>query len=115
MKKYFIIEFGGEKEINEMEALELDNINEAIDWIKDSMASDEDYFDIDIDCEIQLMHYTQFGTELDFYAQAFVSVDYQNIATHEMVDSEMYSVEDIIKRNLSIVSKITKTMVEIWS
>ena len=112
MKKYFVIELGGEKEINEMEALELNNIDEAIDWIKDSMASDEDYFNIDIDCEIQLMHYTQFGTELDFYAQAFVSVNYETIVTDEMIQSEVYSVEDIITSNLDIVSKITKRMVE---
>ena len=112
MKEYFVIEFGGEKEINEMEALELDNINEAIKWIKGSMESDEEYYNINIDCEIQLMHYTQFGTELDFYAQAFVSVEYDDILNQEMKNSDIYSVQDIIESNLSIVSKITTRMVE---
>ena len=106
MKKCYLIELGGEKEIHEMKALELDNINEAIDWIKDSMASDEDYFNIDIDCKIQLMEYTQFSTELDFYAQAFVYIDAETIVTEEMFTSQVYSVDTIIKSNLSIVSKI---------
>lgn len=102
MKKYFIIEFGGEKEVNEMKALELDNVTEAINWIKDSMECDEEYFNIDINCDIIMM----------YNAQAFVSVEYETIVTEEMFASDIYSVEDIITSNLSIVSKITKRMVE---
>ena len=114
MKKYFIIELdmSNEKQLNEMDALELDNIQDAIEWIKGSIESDEEYFNINIDCDINIFKYTQFGSELDFSAQALVSVEYETIITAEMMASQIYSVEDIIKRNLSVISEITKRMVE---
>lgn len=42
MKRAYVIEFGGEKEVDEMNALELNNIDSAILWIHDSMQSDEE-------------------------------------------------------------------------
>ncbi len=102
MKKYFIIEFGGKKELHEMTALELVSIQDAIDWIQGSMDSDEEYFNIDIKCEINLFKPNQ----------ALVCVNYETIVTQEMFQSEVYSVEDIITGNLSVVSKIITRMVE---
>ena len=48
MKRAYIIEFGGEKEVDEMNALELNNIDSATLWIRDSMQSDEEYFNIEL-------------------------------------------------------------------
>lgn len=112
MKKYYIIEFGGEKEINEMQALELENFDQAIIWILDSMESDEEYFDIDIYCDIKILKYEEYESKLDFYAKALVCTEYETIVTEEMMQSKIYSVEDIIKTNLSIISKITTKMIE---
>ena len=102
MKYYYIIEFGGEKEIHEMKALELNNINDAIDEIQGSMESDEEYFHISIKCDINLFKHNQ----------ALVYVEYESIVTYEMIESEVYSIKDIIESNLSIVSKIIARMVE---
>lgn len=114
MKKYFIIELdmSNEDQLNEMDALELDNIDQAITWIQGSMESDEEYFNININCDIKILEYKQYGSELDFYAQALVCVEYETIVTNEMFQSQIYTVEDIITRNLSVISKITKRMVE---
>lgn len=101
-EKFYIIEFGGEKELHEMNALELVSVKDAIDWIQGSMESDEEYFNINIKCNINLFNHNQ----------ALVCVKYESIVTHEMMESEIYSVEDIITSNLSIVSKITKRMVK---
>lgn len=114
MKKYYIIEFPmEEKELNEMDALELDNIDQAIDWIQGSMDSDEEYFNIHLNCNIDILKYEQYGSDLDFYCKALVSVDFDSIVTEEMFASNVYSAETIIEENLSVISRITHKLIEV--
>ena len=112
MKKYFIIELGGEKETEEMKALELEDIHQAIEWIENSIEDDAEYFEVNINYDINIIKYEFCGSDLDFYTQALVCVEYETIVTEEMFASDVYSVEDIIKSDLSIVSKIKARMVE---
>ena len=111
-ERFYVIELGGKKEINEMKALELKNINQAIIWIEDSIESDKEYFNIDIDFNIKIIDYEFCGNDLDFYCQAFVSTKYNSIVTYEMIDSEVFDIKDIIESNLSIISKIKLKMVK---
>lgn len=112
MKRAYVIEFGGEKEVDEMNALELNNIDSAILWISSSMQSDEEYFNIYIDYQLYLLKYKQYDSETNFYAKALVYVEYEEGTTKEMLQSNCTSVQQIIESNLSIVSKITTRMVE---
>ena len=112
MKRAYIIEFGGEKEVDEMNALELNNIDSATLWILDSMQSDEEYFNIDINYQFYLLKYEQYDSETNFYAKALIYVEYEEKTTEEMLQSDCTSVQQIIESNLSIVSKIITRMVE---
>lgn len=111
MKKYYIIEIGKtEKELNEMDALELESIEQAIEWIQGSMESDAEYFNVSIRCNIEIL--VNYDSDLDFYSKALVSVDFETIVTQEMIESEVYYVEDIITDNLTVISTIEKRLVE---
>ena len=111
MKKYYIIEIGKtEKELDEMDALELENIEQAIEWIQGSMESDAEYFNIGIKCNIEIL--VDYDSDLDFYSKALVSVDFETIVTQEMIESEVYYAEDIITDNLTVISTIEKRLVE---
>ena len=112
MKRAYVIEFGGDKEVDEMNALELNNIDSAILWIRDSMQSDEEYFNIDINYQLYLSKYEQYDNETNFYGKALIYVEYEEKTTEEMLQSDCTSVQQIIESNLSIVSKITTRMVE---
>lgn len=106
MKRCYIIELGGEKEMHEMDALELENIDSALLWIQGSMDSDAEYFNIDINCSIYTQKYEQYETVRDFYSKALVYIDADSIVTEEMFASDIYSVDTIIESNLSVVSRI---------
>ena len=106
MKKVYLIELGGEKEMYEMDALELETIDSALVWIKGAMESDAEYYNIDIKCSIYIQKYEQYDTIRDFDAKALVYIDAESIVTEEMFESQVYSVDTIIESNLSVVSKI---------
>lgn len=106
MKKVYLIELGGEKEMYEMDALELEDIGDALVWIKNAMESDAEYYNIDIKCSIYIQKYEQYNTVRDFDAKALVYINAETIVTEEMFASQIYSVDTIVKSNLSIVSKI---------
>lgn len=111
MKRYYIIEIGKtEKELNEMDALELENIEQAIEWIQGAMESDAEYFNVSIRCNIEIL--VDYNSDLDFYSKALVSVVFETIVTQEMMESEIYYVEDIITDNLTVISTIEKKLVE---
>ena len=84
MKRVYLIELGGEKEMYEMDALELKNIDDALVWIQGSMKSDSEYFNVPINCAIFLQKYTQYETMRDFCGKAFVYVEAETIVTDEM-------------------------------
>ena len=111
-QKYYIIELGGAKEIYEMKALELNNIKEAIEWIEEAIKSDEDYFNINIKYNIEIIQYKEYETELNFYAKALVFVEYDSIVTYEMIDSEIFDIKDMIESNLNIISKIKLKLIK---
>ena len=113
-QKFYIIEFdmSNEKQLNEMDALELENFQQGIEWIQGIIESDNEYFNIDIDYNIEIIKYKQYGSDLDFYAKAFVSVEYDSIVTYEMIDSEVFDIKDIIEDNLSVISEIKLKMVK---
>ena len=104
MKACYLIELGGEKEVHEMKALELETMSDALEWIGCNMESDSDYFNIDIKYDIYVQKH--------FHNKAIIYIDVETIVTPEMFDSEIYSVETIIESNLSIVSKIMKKFVQ---
>lgn len=106
MKQVYLIELGGEKERYEMDALELNNIDDALVWIQGSMESDSEYFNVPINCTIFLQKYAQYETMRDFYSKALVYIEAETIVTNEMIHSEVYDVRTIIEDNLSVVSKI---------
>ena len=106
MKKVYLIELGGEKEMYEMDALELETIDSALVWIQGAMESDSEYYNIKINCSIYVQKYEQYDTVRDFDAKALVYIDAESIVTEEMFASQIYSVDTIIESNLSIVSKI---------
>lgn len=111
-QRFYIIEFGGKEQIHEMEALEQNNLKDAIEWIEGIIESDEDYFNIDIKYNIEIITYKQYNSDLDFYAKAFVSTEYETIVTNEMIESEVFDIKDIIEGDLSVVSKIKLKMVK---
>lgn len=112
-KEYYIIELGGAKEVNEMSALELNNVDQAIAWIQGSMESDAEYYDININCNIETLKYEQYDDEMDFYCKALVTIEYDSVVTHEMMESDIFTPNIIITSNLSIVSQIITKMVEV--
>lgn len=113
MKRVYLIEFGGEKEVNEMLALELFNIDSAILWIKDAMESDEEYYHTHISCDIYIQQYDQYGSDLNFNCQALVYINANDTVNDEMLASDISNVDTIIESNLSIVSRITCKMIEV--
>ena len=98
MKQIYLIELGGEKERYEMESLELNNIDDALEWIQGNMESDSEYFNVDIKSDIYVQKH--------FHNKAIVYINAETIVTAEMSDSKIYSVETIIESNLSVVSRI---------
>ena len=102
MRKIYLIELGGKKEMDEMDALELKTIDDALDWIQNSMESDSEYFNVPINCTI----YEKRNASTDRHYKALVYIEAETIVTAEMFESEVYSVETIIETNLSVVSKI---------
>ena len=98
MKKIYLIELGGEKERYEMESLELNSIDDALEWIQGNMESDSEYFNVDIKSDIYVQKH--------FHNKAIVYINAETIVTTEMSDSKIYSVETIIESNLSVVSRI---------
>lgn len=98
MKKVYIIELGGEKELNEMNALELKTIDDALEWIQENMESDAEYFNVDIKSDIYIQKH--------FHNKAIVNINAETIVTEEMFESDIYDVDTIIESNLSIVSRI---------
>lgn len=109
MKRCYIIELGGEKEMYEMESLELDNIDSAILWIIDAMKDDSEYYNCKIKCQLYNQKYEQYDTERDFFCQVLVYID----ADDKIGTNDKVNIEDIIESNLSIVSKITCKMIEV--
>ena len=107
-EEYYIIEFNGEKEQNEMDALELQTIEQAIEWIEGAMESDAMYFNINIDCDIGIIKNKRYDNEK--YCQALAHIKYDHIVTDDMMDSDIYAPDIIIRSNLSIVSKIVKIL-----
>lgn len=104
MMKVYIIKLGGEKELNEMDALELSHTTDsAVNWIQDSMESDSEYFNCNIDCTII---YTDDNDLTTQHCNALVYIDADDTFTEEMSASDVNNVEDIIEGNLSVVSKI---------
>lgn len=102
MRKIYLIEFGGKKEMDEMDALELKTIDDALDWIQNSMESDSEYFNVPIDCTI----YEKRNASTDRHCEALVYIEGETIVTPEMFESGVYSIETVIETNLSVVSKI---------
>ena len=113
MKRCYIIEMGGEKEVDEMLALELTDIDMARNWIQDSMKSDADYFNCNINCLIVDLKYTQYDSTTNFYYKGLVYIDADNNVNIPTNKDECSNVEDIIETNLSIISKITHKMTEV--
>ena len=121
-KTYYIIELGGEKEVWEMESLELKNMNDALHWIKGSMKDDSEYFNVNIECNIYPIEFEEYEDSktdykalnkiIDFKGKALVYIKSEDIVTDEMKASDIYDVDTIIENNLSIVSKITTRMIE---
>lgn len=107
MKRVYIIELGGEKEVNEMDALEMTTtIDNAIEWIQDTMKSDAEYFNCRINCTIYIDYDKDDNSLTNQYCDALVYIDADRIVTEEMFASDIYDVETIIESNLSIISKI---------
>lgn len=98
MQKVYLIALGGEKERYEMESLELNSIDDALEWIQGNMESDSEYFNVDIKSDIYVQKH--------FHNKAIVYINAETIVTAEMSDSKIYSVETIIESNLSVVSRI---------
>ena len=107
MKRVYVIEFGGEKEVDEMNALELNNIDSAILWIHDSMQSDEEYFNIDINYQLYLSKYEQYDSETNEdrlnefveYAVKYATKDlFKNIKAHIIDEIEADEGENVILR-----------------
>lgn len=121
-KTYYIIELGGEKEVWEMESLELKNMDDALHWIKDSMKDDSEYFNVNIECDIYPIEFEEYEDSktdykalnkvIDFKGKALVYIKSEDIVTDEMKASDIYDVDTIIESNLSIVSKIITRMTE---
>lgn len=111
MQNAYILEFGGKKEVYEMKSLELDNIDNAISWIKETMRSDEEYFHKKIDCNIFILKYEEYDDI--FYCKAIAYINTDSTITNEMIQSDIKSIETIIETNLSIISKITCKMSEV--
>ena len=107
MKKVYLIELGGEKEMYEMDALELPyTIDSAIDWIQSNMEDDSRYFNINIKCTMYSDYDKNDNSLKHQYCDVLVYIDAESIVTEEMFESQIYSVDTIIESNLSVVSKI---------
>lgn len=113
MQRCYLIELGGEKEIEEMIALELGNIDSAMLWIVDNMNSDAEYFNCNIQCRCYLQHYEQYNNELNFYAKCLIYISADDKIGIKVNKDECSDVESIIESNLSIISKITTKMIDI--
>lgn len=115
MKRCYIIEFGGEKEVNEMKALEIgfDDINDAFDYIIETMDSDGEYFNCNIECTIYLLDIALLYSSHNHYCKALVYVDADDEIGIQVREDECSDIETIIETNLSIISKITHKMMEV--
>ena len=112
MKRCYIIEMGGDKEVDEMLALELEDVDDARSWILGAMESDSEYFNCDIDCSIIDLKYEQYDSTTNFHYKGLVYIEADDEIGIEVKDDECSDVETIIETNLSIVSKIVTKMVE---
>lgn len=107
MIKTYLIEFGGKKELNEMDALELSpTIDSAIDWIQGNMKSDSEYYNCHINCTIYANYNANSNNLTTQHCDALVYIDADSIVTEEMFESDIYSIDTIIESNLSVVSRI---------
>ena len=106
MKRCYIIEMGGDKEVDEMLALELTDVDMARSWIQGSMKSDSEYYNCDINCLIIDLKYEQYDSTTNFYYKGLVYVEAKDIVNEEMSASDIDNVDTIIESNLSVVSKI---------
>lgn len=102
MQRAYLIKFGGEKETHEMNALELNGINDAIDWIKGTMESDSEYFNCNIECNIYIQDVEN--------CKALVYINADDKIGIKVGDDECSDIETIIETNLSIISKIIHKM-----
>ena len=107
MKKVYLIELGGKKEMYEMDSLELPHtIDSAIDWIQGNMEDDSQYFNINIKCTMYSDYDKDDNNLKHQYCNVLVYIEADSIVTEEMFASQKYSVETIIENNLSVISKI---------
>lgn len=97
MNQYcYLIELGGDKEINEMDALELTSYKDALTWIQSSIESDAEYYDINVVVSIHTIKYVEYSSSMDFYALTFVYCECDK--------------KDVVEDNLDVISKIVKEL-----
>lgn len=114
MRRCYIIELGGEKELNEMDALELQpTIDDAIDWIQNNMESDSEYYNININCTIYIDYDKDDNDLTNQYCDALVYINTDDKIGIQVRKDECSDIETIIETNLSIISKITHKMTEV--
>ena len=104
----YILEFGGNKELNEMSALELNNYDDACDWIISSLNCDSDYYktNIDIPHIVTLEYYNDNDNSKNFHAQTMFIIETNNKIRTNIKKDEYYNIVDIIESSLTVVSKI---------
>lgn len=103
----YIVEYGDVESVDEMLALELNDHEEALLWIFDSLSADSAYYNANIRIlKVNHLIYNDYGSKTNFYAKDLFLIKANDDIGIDVREDECSDIIEIIESSLNVISKI---------